>query len=854
MLITAYRSLTDTRAVRTKVPWQDLPQWLSERTQESECLPGRCPPNCAAKFQASGWSPSLYDKGAKRNNASVKAVSALVYDLDELTLDAWRALKERLRQTRWLWFAHSTHRHSPTWSELHPGKLRLILLLARPAQPHEWKTLFAQVLQRLELTKGPEQAKDLSRFFFCPVTAKGQKLYQRHGGSIPVPVNAPSAPALPSNSRSPSYVASTLPPPPPRLADKVARRLKRDYNESVNLKQLRRLVARQGKLSSKKLARRILKGLPLGQPGERDDTMQRAAGLLAYSCPPGTPLEALLEILRPSLMATESDDPDMEIAKAEDKLARAIMRREEVLAKEEEERLALVHELAEISEDADEPNTERYWEDEETPKEIRTPKKKKGEPYTQEQLAKWAAEAECSVKKFEKRWIIQNDRANFVFVGGKYRAPVPTSSLELSLQKDFARAPIPLWTETEKGALRRVPLRDILLKHGTVARHLRCSLVRKHSHFDSKTETFIEALCPPRKLVPTEFPEVNFWLHTLGGNKLLDWVATSTQLDKQTCALYIMGPKGVGKSLLADGLARIWSIDGATPLHSIFEDFNDYLSKCPLVFADEQLPSRRDITADLRALIGSGGQFLKRKFLPATRVEGALRLIIAANNANLLTTKNDLSEYDLAAVAERFCYIAAPQAAADFLQQIGGKDEVAKWLAEDRIARHTLWLAKKRKVKEGGRWLVSGELSSWHESLAVQSGIGSAVCEWLVKYLMKYEPSRGTRDVLIGEGEYWVNAQAMSHEMKWTSNVHSERVPPLKRINDALKIISMSGARPRPIISSQRVWMHRIRVPTLLHYAREANLGDVEQLKKKIKAKNPMVTRYLPKRKTKDLT
>lgn len=847
MLITAYRSLTDTRAVRTKVRWQDLPQWIEEQTNQSACTPGRCPPNCPEKFKAPGWSPSLYDKGAKRNNANVKAVSALVYDLDELTLDSWKELRSRLRETKWLWYAHSTHRHSATWSTKHPGKLRLILLLARPAKPDEWKRLFHSVLNELQLPKGPEQAKDLSRFFFCPVTSMGQKLYERQGGSRPIPVDAPQSAGNGVIYGSPTYRPTSEPPPPPKAPSKTVQELRSHSSKTVNLKHLRNLLRRQTKAESKALARKLLKGEPLGLPGERDSNMQRAAGLLAYSCPPGTPIEALLELLRPSLMAMPTDDPDREWAKAEDKLSRAVARREEALEREKEEREELVRELSEASESADDPDTERYWEEPEPKK-----KKKRGLPYTEEEIAKWAEEAGCTPKQFQKRWIIQHDRAHFVFVGGRYRAPVTTNALEAALQKDFARAPIPLWMETEKGGLKRIPIREVVLQHTTVARHLRASLTLPKSRYDTKTETFVEALCPPRKLTPTEFPEVGFWLETLGGKKLLDWVATVNRLESQTCALYIMGPKGIGKNLLANGLARLWSEGGATPINSIYEDFNDYLAKCPLIFADEQLPQRRDITADLRALIGSGTQFLKRKFLPATQVDGAVRLIIAANNTNLLNTKNDLSEYDLAAVAERFLYIHAPQRAADYLQAIGGKTEVAKWLKEDRIARHALWLAKHRKVREGGRWLVSGELSSWHESLAVQSGIGSAVCEWLVKNLIKYEPSRGTRDFLIGEGEYWINAQSMSHEMKWQANVHSERVPPLKRINDALKVISMNGARPRPVISDQRVWMHRLRIPTLMHYAREANLGDVAQLREKIEARNPTVRKYMPKRKTKD--
>src|SRR5690606_32527461 len=125
--------------------------------------------------------------------------------------------------------------------------------------------------------------------------------------------------------------------------------------------------------------------------------------------------------------------------------------------------------------------------------------------------------------------------------------------------------------------------------------------------------------------------------------KLIDWVASVMRLDRQSCAIYIDGAPGVGKNLLATGLARLWHTGGASELGRVLEGFNDVLTQCPLVFADEALPQRRGITAELRRLIGSTARNLNRKFLPVCNLDGAIRLIIAGNNDRLLDTGEDLS-------------------------------------------------------------------------------------------------------------------------------------------------------------------------------------------------------------------
>src|SRR5690606_19425682 len=92
----------------------------------------------------------------------------------------------------------------------------------------------------------------------------------------------------------------------------------------------------------------------------------------------------------------------------------------------------------------------------------------------------------------------------------------------------------------------------------------------------------------------------------------ISWV---TDLDQACMALYLDGVAGTGKSLLAKGLAQLWS-DAPTTLDQAMGGFNDGLVSCPLVFADETLPkdSRGNTrTEDLREFVQADRRPLRRK-------------------------------------------------------------------------------------------------------------------------------------------------------------------------------------------------------------------------------------------------
>lgn len=478
--------------------------------------------------------------------------------------------------------------------------------------------------------------------------------------------------------------------------------------------------------------------------------------------------------------------------------------------------------------------------------------------YTPEELAEFAEQQNCSVEDFEKRWIIMSGPAYYVFCNGRYLSPILRSDLDVSLPRDLAKAPIHF--DTPNGnSTRKKSVPELLGDYATVARHIAADMTLKRSYYDPSTQTFHEAVCPTRPIVPKYDEQIDRWMRLLGGeqtDKLLDWVATYTDLRRQTCALYLDGPKGQGKTMLAEGLARVW---GATPsrLDDVLGNFNSTLINCPLIFVDEKMPSeklRKLSSGDLRELVGSSGRTLKRKYLPDVPLSGAIRLILAANNSKLLNFEEDLEPSDLEAIAERFLHVKTCEGAGGYLRSIGGRSGTDGWVHGDRIAAHALWLGENRKVTPGARFFVEGEITELHRHLATSGTGRSLVLEFLLRVLMQADtpalklPVQERRGIQIGEGKLLItSAFVQSH---WSTVMTAQPRPPsLRFIGNVLAGIS-HGLQVRITEAPQggkaerrRHRCHDVRLDMLEHAVETLQVGDWELIQTRILRADPATSR-----------
>lgn len=855
MRITRYRNERDASPEVVEVEWDTLAALLTDHTR-SPCSAGTCPGRDCAHKSGPAWSPVLMrpcparchragtssDCGGgrfHRLNANVEALTVGVFDLDHLSLEQFDAVARAVASSGLAAIVHSTHSHKP------PADLclRLVLPFNREATAEEGPRLRAAIIARLGLPADPK-TKDVSRLYFLPSTpVDGEPIAEvLTGGRIVVDEWLKFAPA--ATRYDPLGIVAPpapLPPAPEALTE----------GGPVDLERLRERLRHVTKPESKELARTIVDGRPLAEEGARDDTLNRAVSLCACALPAETPNEAIIELLRPSVLGMPGDPPPGQsdwLALALYKLERARERRTANDAVRDqfnaEVRARLCREAAAA-----------------IPVEELAPGEDPAAAYTPEQLAKWFAEQDCAdAEEFQRRWIIQRGKAFWVFAHGLYRSPISNDDLAVSLPRDLARVPeelIALSRENAEGNTRPAKPAEILRDHATVARDVQASLALQRSYYDPATQTFFEAVRPLRRIQPREHVEIQYWLQLLGGDqvdKLLDWVATVMRLDRQSCALYFNGEPGVGKNLFACGLARLWTTGGPAELLRVLQGFNDAITMCPLAFADEALPQQKGITSELRRLVGSTSRNLNRKFLPTCNLDGALRLVLAGNNDRLLDTGEDLSANDLDAVAGRFLYLRPNPEAREYMLDLGGPPVVGKWITEDLLAEHALWLRDNRKVNEGARFLVEGVSTEFHEHLATGSGMSGLVCEWLVRYLVDpvtARPAAGRAQlVIVGEGEVWANTEALAGDSAWKARVPSANVPSATKIGRALRNLSLdpSGEAPRILLGDKQYTFHRIKPALLLSWAERAQVGDLDELRRRIAAPNEHIAKAKKRR------
>lgn len=880
MRIALYRSHTDNAPETQDLEWPALVEMLThhERTPCDPC-PGKdcshkhgsawspvelnlCPPTChnAGRAKAKDCGGSKWH----RLNANVKAIHAAVFDVDHCSVSDLRALASRLDGAGVAAVIHSSHSHLTKGPD--DCCVRVVFPVTRPITAAEYPRLRA-VVENLYQLPADRSTKDLARLYFLPTSPAiaGRPIAVATSGAS---LDVDGLLALAANMAAVASInAIEIKVKPPEQAEAASVDPK-DLKSALRSLRNRYKDGTSDKRERAELIDRVLKWEPLALREGKDpifagldDALNRTCAIMVTALPSDTPIEAMLDLVRPSVArVAEPEGLEHWLTEAWDMLERARERRAQNDEKSREWNREVQARLMAESRAADDdmplstpreshPQAQSNEEESESGEED---DKTQSAGYAIDQLERWANEQGTDFHGFARRWIIQRGKAFYVFVGGRYRAPISKDDLAVSLPRDLARAPVQLAAEDDGGNPKAIPVAAVLERYATVARDVQASLALQRSFYDARTETFFEAVRPLRPLVAKEHKEIHVWLSLLGGDqseKLLDWVASCMRLDRQSCAIYLDGPKGCGKSLLAYGLARLWAAGGPSELGRVLEGFNDVLTVCPLIFADEAIPQRKGITAELRRLIGSTARNLNRKFLPVCNLDGAVRLIIAGNNDHLLDTGEDLSANDLEAVAGRFLYIRAPQSAADYLNDLGGPPVVGKWITNNTLAEHALWLRENRQINEGSRFLVEGIVQDFHDNLATSSGLAGLVCEWLVRYLTDPQTATAASNlVLAGHGEVWVNADAMLKSNDWERRVPSSKVPSAAKIGRALRNLATGNERIK--IADKQHKYHRVKPRLLVTWAERSTVVDAEALKARIEAPNETLAKALLSRTT----
>jgi hypothetical protein len=277
-------------------------------------------------------------------------------------------------------------------------------------------------------------------------------------------------------------------------------------------------------------------------------------------------------------------------------------------------------------------------------------------------------------------------------------------------------------------------LDQLLLDYGNSASKVRYVTGQRGAAFvpnldGNALEIGVHALYP--ELQPVYHADVHEWLRLFGGSdpdKFLDWLAVVTLTDFPACALYVHGKPGSGKSMLLQGLAAMWG-GSPVPFANVSADFNESLLASPIIAADEELPpDRGDLSGVFRNLVANSTHDIRIKFQANATLHSCLRMLIVANETDVLDFKKTLSGRSLQAIVERILFIEQGNAPVDFLKALGGRKATALWAERapgvpGLIGEHLLWLRENRKVQSDGRFLVEGVMTDWHRSFIGQQGI-----------------------------------------------------------------------------------------------------------------------------------
>lgn len=600
----------------------------------------------------------------------------------------------------------------------------------------------------------------------------------------------------------------------------------------------------KGKPGSAILARKLLAREPLAEMGNRDNATNAAAGVLAYAAKyMPLSLDDLFAVLWGSVenMPGEMENPPPTKAEARAKLKGAMADAAAEVAKDRAEIDAFEESMVRAAradrkkEAAGITDLAEYRARQEAPE-----TEDDTGYYTPEDIQRFADDNKCSVAEWKQRWIIYANKKYYLWTENRYVA-WPAGHIGVAVAQQLAPARLDIYKRNKKGAITGiVSIDEIMRRYGTPCPTVEIDLAAPRTLYDSVRQVLVEAPCPVRTIAPVFHPRIDQWLRALGGakqDKVLDWVATVTELRSPTSAIYLEGTASAGKSLFALGMARLWGTSPSSFTQVFGSNFNGDLARCPMVFADEALPDSRekDITAVLRDAVSQEERTINRKHQDEMTMHGAVRIVIAGNNPDLiLKSAKGLSGTDLDAYVKRFLHIKVPAAAAELLESWGGRATTNDWVTGNKIAEHAMWLAKNRVVPMGKRFRVDGEETSMHRAIVAKGA--SKVLEWQVQYLGLPLPPK-EQVAIVGEGVVLVSTSGIFGNWREMEATSHEASPGLKAIGSAIK--SISYEEPLVVKKDGREVRYRVVDPDHLTDLIRDTDGNIETFNQRLQGPLP---------------
>lgn len=342
--------------------------------------------------------------------------------------------------------------------------------------------------------------------------------------------------------------------------------------------------------------------------------------------------------------------------------------------------------------------------------------------------------------------------------------------------------------EDEKGVHRK-QLPAFLEEYATLVRHVRYDMTRPRGGYDAKEEAIYLSAAVPL-VEPVYHQDVEAWLRLLDPH-LTDMLAALPRLGDMCPSLILTGGAGAGKTLLAVAIGRIYGNSPADGEEALSGFNAGSLTQQPIIFMDEKVSSGYDKegTTLIRKLVTQGVRRVEEKYQCSIELLGYPRLIIAANNADILATKQDMSTDDRLAFEERLVHINMDPGVAHLTAK--GKPSIQMdWLDARQLSEHIVWLAANHTIQHPGRrFLVANNRTALHDGLASKAGASSNVACWLLNFIASPNKAQYL-PIQFEDGKLRVNGGALVQGWKVYLDGHHPPTP--HQISRAIKSLSSS--------------------------------------------------------------
>lgn len=811
-----------------------------------------------AKLSCPMISPATFTPGESKHERNVTGVHWLCLDYDDVTVDQFFRVLGMLESEGIAAFSYST------WSQPEAARLaapdgsiglvraRVGMPISRPCTPQEWRAVYAAASAKYGATGLDGSCSDPSRFYFVPALPRGAEAFAqiwRASGQGYIDVDQLVREFGGAYRVGPSAMVVTGTDPVPREA---LVRLAAKLNKSMRTEDLR----------AAHLLRTGLEGHAFAAMGQRHEAKLTLTMRIAQAFPRGNAAQ-ITEYFKLALDAmrdgSEREDPSSKFAGL---LESAQGKVQETLASADVARAVLAQ-----------TNLVKAWEGQGYVRDT---------PYSIEELN--AATHFLGLQhpsELSSRWLVQRgDWIHVLFIdpkiGPTYLPSVARSAITTSIVQNLSPAqstgfsPYAL-DKTGVPAPKDMP--RLISEYGRVVHREELSMVAKVSYLDAPRSCIVGACAPVLALDPEYDEEVDEWLALLAGDedpvcvasqaargtkaaRLCDWLAVVTDLSKPAPAVFFKGGPGTGKTMFAEGLARLWGQDTPTSLHNVIGgSFNDAMTRCPLVLGDEKIPDTfrgEPRIEELKEIITKTNFEVNRKNRDIVICRGSLRVLLSANNFNMIARRGEFTPEDAQALADRFILIAPNPLAREYLIIKGGRaftDELVKGL---KFARHCLWLKAQndagiRPIEHGTRLYVPGDAAALTDALQTSTRTPWAVCYWLWAFLRNPATHvSGTagrplaalvaRDT-AGVPALWVAAEHLAQA--WDHYLQGERAPSRETLLGALRNVSAGRAEGRlrrtvrgpvhGVGGGAKVEYTRVRLEALVQWA-EGNGEDSASL------------------------